>query len=691
MRPSLIGNSGHGIHAYWKIKTPIDRKTWENLENSLIRFAKSKLERFNPDTSVKDWARILRILGTVNVKAEPVGSHIVIEDYSEYSLEFLKRFLPTSVSKKEEEKKAVIRPEEKKDTLPCPSLKGIMGGVKRGWRHPGQFAIAVFGWNNGWSYEEVKAATLNFNDKCDPKKSEAEVLCNLDVNWRSFERGNVKEIGCKSDGLFSSLLNEFCPYKSNKAFCEWMHPKGMAPDEDAKEENETTRMINQIVETVRRKYHFKTTKDNDTIYVYVDGVYKPEGEIVISEEAENILGKHLRINTAREAIAQIKYSTYVDRKEFDSNPYLLCLKNGIFNIKTKELLQHNPDILLTSQMPITFDKDAECPKVKEFLDEIVYPDDIPFIQEYFGFSLFRDYFIRKAMLMYGNGGNGKSTLLALFEKFIGGADGKNISHVSMKKLAFDRFAGADMHGKYLNIFDELEQDAVMNTSLFKQATGGSTIRAEFKGRNAFDYVPFAKHIFTCNQIPDVKDSSDAFFERLNIITFPYKFEVNPDPENANEKKRRMREEIMAEITTEEEMSGLFNWALEGLFRLFERKEFTGTKSTEETKKEFMLKSTPVNAFIEEMVEFLSDSELPKKDAYVEYVKFCQRKKLPAKGYQNFCQNFFESLAGKIVESRPRDGDQRKMVWLGIKIKPDEAEAGADDIDDEQTILGEDEI
>jgi phage/plasmid-associated DNA primase len=78
-----------------------------------------------------------------------------------------------------------------------------------------------------------------------------------------------------------------------------------------------------------------------------------------------------------------------------------------------------------------------------------------------------------------------------------------------------------------------------------------------------------------------------------------KHELDCSTDKTNLKLRD--ESIIEKITTEEELSGILNWALIGYYRLMENTYFTESRSTEEIKEIYLEMSDPINAFINAMI------------------------------------------------------------------------------------------
>lgn len=405
---------------------------------------------------------------------------------------------------------------------------------------------------------------------------------------------------------------------------------------------------------------FITFQDTEETYIYNNGIYRPNGEAIIKKTIENILGKEGNTYRVNETLNHIKRSTYIDRKSIEIHPELLCLQNGILNIGTGELMPHTPDIIFLNKIPVTYNTDADCPKIKKFISEIVSESDIPLIQEMAGYCLYRDYSLDKAFLLIGEGSNGKSTLLNLITKFLGK---ENVSSISLQDLDTNRFAIAELHGKLANTYADLPDRALNHTGKFKMLTGGDIISAERKFKGHFTFTNYAKLIFSCNKVPESRDDTTAFYRRWIMINFPHKFEgKNKNPN------------ILEEITTEDELSGLLNWALEGLRRLLKNGHFSNSITTEEIREQYIKQSNPVLAFVEDRLISDSQGEISKDELYRLFCDYCEEVGLPTKAKNVFGRELPRYIA--VDSGQTRD---KGTVWRGIAVKGEPTQWGWNDV------------
>jgi len=423
----------------------------------------------------------------------------------------------------------------------------------------------------------------------------------------------------------------------------------------------------RLADLIMSENIFVTTKDNEEVYVYKDGIYLPHGEVVIKQKVQQYLGEEANRYRAEEVVAHIKRSTYIDRSRFDNNLNLIAVKNGVIDLRTGELLPHSPDYFLTVKIPVVYDPDADCPKIKKFFSEVLHPEDIPVIEEFFGFCLYRRYFIHKAFMLVGEGENGKSTLIRLLERFLGPY---NVSHVTLQALSENRFAVSELYGKLANTFADLPSAALKDTGVFKILTGEDSIEAERKFKNPFKFVNYAKLIFSCNKLPEAYDDTHAFFRRWIIINFPNNFEGRAD------------KNLIEKITTPEELSGLLNLALKGLKRLLENGEFSTGISTEQTREKYLRMSNPVAAFVMDMLEVSPDDFIPKKELYQSFCEYCRQNKLPTITESTFHQKLIRQV--NVQDYRPKIAGKRVTAWRGIRWKVEDEE----DEEEEFEIQGE---
>lgn len=404
-----------------------------------------------------------------------------------------------------------------------------------------------------------------------------------------------------------------------------------------------------------QSYAFKTTQDNETLYVYNPnlGIYEPNGEVLIKKTMAKILDYHNSQRYYADIVFHVKGSTYFERPQEDPNR--LVLKNGILNLETLSLEPFTPTQFHLIHVPVTYDTKAECPTTIQFFNDVVGKKQVDLVQEFIGYCLYQAYEYHVALMPVGTGKNGKSTLLTLITKFLGGS--RNVSHETLQSLCYNRFAAAELYGKLANTCADIPSTALAQTGMFKMLTGNDPLTAERKYGQPFTFTNIAKLLFSCNKVPETKDDTDAYFRRWIIIACNNVFTG-----------KKCNPKIIEKLTTETELSGLLNWALQGLKRLLTNGHFTANEDIETQRKEYIRKSNSSKAFIEECLQYSPSPEdyIPETDLYAKYVLFCQQNKLPSSRKAELTQNIHQIIP-RARQTKERLQQKPTDVWQYVKL------------------------
>ena len=245
---------------------------------------------------------------------------------------------------------------------------------------------------------------------------------------------------------------------------------------------------------------------------------------------------------------------------FDSNPYIFYCKNGALNLLTGELKEVSSKDFLLHQSSVEWIPGAECPWWKNFIQELFpkEPHMISFLQEVFGYSLSGSIDEQKVFVHYGSGCNGKSKVLYALRLLLGEYSAlMGANALAHKKAAveqeFQRI-GVKTEGKRCMIIDDMDTKTQWNEGVIKGFTGPLIpVRRLYEEER--DIPNRAKFHFGCNEAPEPESENFGILRRICII--PYMRQFKQDAL----KEREITEMIQTEL------SGIFNWAIEGLRRV----------------------------------------------------------------------------------------------------------------------------
>lgn len=375
--------------------------------------------------------------------------------------------------------------------------------------------------------------------------------------------------------------------------------------------------IDEVAEHLIPIFNFKTIfgKKSEVVWRYNDKIYVPDGRQIIKSRVELLLGNHSKNNIVAEVFEKIKRMTDINREDFDKTDInLIPLLNGVYNIREKKLQEHDPKNNFKFIIPVEYKSDAQSEYFLKFIEEILYPDDIPVIQEWFGYCLYRGYPIKKAVIFFGDRDTGKTTLLQTLISFIGE---KNTTGVSLQKLSSNNdFVKLSLKDKHLNANDDLPSQDLTNGGNFKVSTGDGHISAEEKFGDYIQFKNFAKHTYSANKIPPVKDNDDeAYFSRWMPIPFDNQIE-DVDPF------------FKEKLSTPKELSFILNWALEGLVRLLKNGRFSYNKTPDEVKVIMEKSGDPLASFVTDVLVEKTGNKITKDVMYEVYSLYAKEENKP---------------------------------------------------------------
>ena len=238
--------------------------------------------------------------------------------------------------------------------------------------------------------------------------------------------------------------------------------------------------------------------------------------------------------------------------EWDRDPLLLGVRNGVVDLATGRLRPGGPGDNITLCTDIPFLVEARCPRWLAFLDEIFQESKelTDFIWRAVGYSLSGDISAQCVFLCYGQGANGKSVFLFVLRELLGSyAYNAPFSTFELGSRAQITNDLAQLAGRRLVTASETNEGTRLNEARIKALTGGDPVTARFLYGEHFTFRPEAKIFLAINHLPVVEDLSFGFWRRVRLLPFGRTFTTDADPQ-LEEKLRR-------------ELPGILGWAVAG--------------------------------------------------------------------------------------------------------------------------------
>lgn len=318
----------------------------------------------------------------------------------------------------------------------------------------------------------------------------------------------------------------------------------------------------------------------------------------------------------------------------------LSMGNGVLNLQQfidnvpVIMEQHTPDIFFTCSLPYGFIANADCPIWNAFLEK-VQPDSYvrDFLQEYAGYMLVPDIEYQKFLLFIGEGQNGKSVFLDVITAMLGGPD--NVSSVSLSNFQ-DKFSLSGLVGRLANICGEVGDIEQISEEKLKAIVGGDQVEVEEKYKKPYYTKVTGKHIFSTNHLPRFRDRTLGLWRKMSVIEFGVYIKDS-------EKDERLKNKII-----DNELPGVFLWAVQGLVRLIQRGKFNEPQMCVDKKEEVATEINSAKSFIKENLEYDQNSSVNCIDIYKNYNDWCKQNNYKPVNEVHFARQVYREFAKENV-------------------------------------------
>ena len=188
--------------------------------------------------------------------------------------------------------------------------------------------------------------------------------------------------------------------------------------------------------------------------------------------------------------------------DFDQDIMLLNFRNGTVDLRTGQLMPHDPAKFITKLIPIDYDPNADQSLWRKFLERIQPTERIDFLQRWAGYSATGSTKEKKFLVALGMSNTGKS----VFWNAIAGALGQDYAITSSVETFEDTKRSpqgpsedlAALRGVRLVILPEPHEGYKLSDALIKRATGGDDIRARRMRENGFTFTPQFSLVYYTN-------------------------------------------------------------------------------------------------------------------------------------------------------------------------------------------------
>lgn len=353
-----------------------------------------------------------------------------------------------------------------------------------------------------------------------------------------------------------------------------------------------------------RVFPHVVTEYRGTIHQFTGKYYLKNAEGTIYTAIENASAGIVKPRDIKDAVSSLTNVTrIVDPDKIDLPmerimplpKHTIPIDDGLLNLLTKTIMPHSADYYYTECLPRHYIPEAKPEVFISFLGSLFYGDpdaDLKKTQilEIIAWTLMNNYDIQGAVILYGQGGEGKS----IIHNVIGGLL-VHVTSLTLSELESDKFKRAELYGSWANLVSESSSE-IITSEWFKRLTDGTIITVDRKNGHPFQMASRAKLILDVNELPNKDNELRAFYRRvITIIDFPNMVESILTPMQISEYVQKMREPA--------ELDRIFSFVIDNYYKpLISRMKFTAQLSLADAEKKWEERSNPARSYIKMKAE-----------------------------------------------------------------------------------------
>jgi P4 family phage/plasmid primase-like protien len=366
-----------------------------------------------------------------------------------------------------------------------------------------------------------------------------------------------------------------------------------------------------LIKQFEKEHRFVSILEENAIYTFIDTHWREFLATELKSWAAEKIDPSPSGAEMKEFCERIRAKNPVNQDWFfSSTDGKMNFKNGVLDLESMELLPHNPEYGFTHVLAYNFDSRAECPKWDKFMSEIMPdPEVARVLMEFAGYSIAGgECFAQKALLMVGEGANGKSVFAETITRVVGE---KNFSSLMLSNFKSEQMR-AILQNKLFNFADESSVYSLKDSSEFKTLVTGGYISAKVVYKQASVFKNKAKLITLTNELPKAYDLSDGFFRRLIVVHFEKQFKGQAD-------NKSLKTELWNELP------GICRKMVEAYRNLRDRKyNFNEPQSLIDAVQIYGEENNEVFQFFDEEVEVTQSDQdyMALAELYSKYVSWC---------------------------------------------------------------------
>ena len=356
------------------------------------------------------------------------------------------------------------------------------------------------------------------------------------------------------------------------------------------------------------------------------------------------------------AMARSEPSVDQFREQFDMHDHLLNVRNGVIDLRTGELLPHDPELYMTGFVDIEYDAAALAPRWQQFLKETCLSNEdlMGYLQRAAGYTLTGFTSEHVLFFLFGDGRNGKSTFITVLGWLLGDmAEPLSFDSLLQSRESRAENTLASLVGKRLASATEPPEGRAFNEEMIKSMTGSDMLRARHMYMDGFGFLPKFKLWLGGNDKPLIRGVNEGIWERFHLVPF----------QNHVERHKRNKQ---LDRQLREELPGILAWAVRGAVE-WSSKGLQPPAIVSQAVDEYRGENDVIGRFIEECCTVRPDLSTPAGELHKAINAWAEEHKERSLSANMLGRRLAKYRAGLLQREKGEKEHSGLVIWKGIGL------------------------
>lgn len=219
------------------------------------------------------------------------------------------------------------------------------------------------------------------------------------------------------------------------------------------------------------------------------------------------------------ALGEAAHMVAASVDELDADPFLLNTPGGVIDLRTGQTRPNDPADRCTKCTAVAL-SDKGAALWAAFVDRFACGDRelVKYLQQVAGMAAVGRVFSENLLILYGTGGNAKSTFVNTLARVLGDYSGSLSTDVLLSRPGQNKGPElAALRGLRLAVASEIEEGARLDEAILKRLCSTDSISANPKYRDPFTFTPSHSLIMCTNHLPRVGSMDSGTWSRIAVV------------------------------------------------------------------------------------------------------------------------------------------------------------------------------